>query len=101
MSSANIQASRAVFMPYIGGFPAYIERCEAVVKNGLRGLSPRLMVIAGRRRARLNPKPLRRRCAGSAHTPDNTTRSRFLIEGLMHWREPAFRSPVAKRRPLI
>jgi cyclohexanone monooxygenase len=26
-------------MPYIGGFPAYIERCEAVVKNGYEGFS--------------------------------------------------------------
>jgi len=36
---ANIPGKPRVFMPYIGGFPAYIERCEAVVKNGYEGFS--------------------------------------------------------------
>ena len=31
---ANIPGKPRVFMPYIGGFPAYIERCEAVVSAG-------------------------------------------------------------------
>ena len=35
---ANIPGKPRVFMPYIGGFPAYIERCEAVVRRRLRGL---------------------------------------------------------------
>ncbi len=34
---ANIPGKPRVFMPYIGGFPAYLERCEAVVKNGYEG----------------------------------------------------------------
>ena len=36
---ANIPGKPRVFMPYIGGLPAYIERCEAVVKNGYEGFS--------------------------------------------------------------
>ncbi|MEA2851467.1 MAG: hypothetical protein QOE02_1486, partial [Rhodospirillaceae bacterium] len=36
---ANIPGKPRVFMPYIGGFPAYIERCETVVKNGYEGFS--------------------------------------------------------------
>ena len=36
---ANIPGKPRVFMPYIGGFPAYIERCEAVVKNGYEGFA--------------------------------------------------------------
>jgi cation diffusion facilitator CzcD-associated flavoprotein CzcO len=36
---ANIPGKPRVFMPYIGGFPAYIERCEAVVRNGYEGFS--------------------------------------------------------------
>jgi hypothetical protein len=39
---ANIPGKPRVFMPYIGGLPAYIERCEAVVAKGLRGLRARL-----------------------------------------------------------
>ena len=35
---ANIPGKPRVFMPYIGGLPAYIERCEAVVRRRLRGL---------------------------------------------------------------
>jgi cyclohexanone monooxygenase len=34
---ANIPGKPRVFMPYIGGLPAYIERCEAVVKGGYDG----------------------------------------------------------------
>ena len=36
---ANIPGKPRVFMPYIGGFPAYIERCEAVVRNGYEGFA--------------------------------------------------------------
>jgi cyclohexanone monooxygenase len=36
---ANIPGKPRVFMPYIGGFPAYLERCEAVVKNGYEGFA--------------------------------------------------------------
>src|SRR5436190_1899249 len=36
---ANIPGKPRVFMPYIGGFPAYIERCEAVVKAGYEGFA--------------------------------------------------------------
>ena len=36
---ANIPGKPRVFMPYIGGFPAYIERCEAVVKDGYEGFA--------------------------------------------------------------
>jgi cyclohexanone monooxygenase len=34
---ANIPGKPRVFMPYIGGLPAYIERCEAVVAKGYEG----------------------------------------------------------------
>jgi cyclohexanone monooxygenase len=36
---ANITGKPRVFMPYIGGLPAYIERCEAVVAGGYEGFS--------------------------------------------------------------
>ena len=36
---ANIPGKPRVFMPYIGGFPAYAERCEAVVRNGYEGFA--------------------------------------------------------------
>ena len=36
---ANIPGKPRVFMPYIGGLPAYIERCEAVVANGYEGFA--------------------------------------------------------------
>jgi cyclohexanone monooxygenase len=36
---ANIPGKPRVFMPYIGGLPAYIERCEAVVAAGYEGFS--------------------------------------------------------------
>ncbi len=36
---ANIPGKPRVFMPYIGGLPAYIERCEAVVARGYEGFS--------------------------------------------------------------
>ena len=36
---ANIPGKPRVFMPYIGGLPAYIECCEAVVKAGYEGFA--------------------------------------------------------------
>jgi cation diffusion facilitator CzcD-associated flavoprotein CzcO len=36
---ANIPGKPRVFMPYIGGLPAYIERCEAVVAKDYEGFS--------------------------------------------------------------
>jgi cyclohexanone monooxygenase len=36
---ANIPGKPRVFMPYIGGLPAYIEACEAVVAEGYRGFA--------------------------------------------------------------
>jgi len=34
---ANVPGKPRVFMPYIGGFPAYVERCEDVVAKGYEG----------------------------------------------------------------
>jgi cyclohexanone monooxygenase len=34
---ANVPGKPRVFMPYIGGFPAYRERCDAVAANGYEG----------------------------------------------------------------
>ena len=34
---ANVPGKPRVFMPYIGGFPAYIAKCEEVVANGYEG----------------------------------------------------------------
>jgi len=36
---ANIPGKPRVFMPYIGGLPAYIAACETVVKNGYEGFT--------------------------------------------------------------
>jgi cyclohexanone monooxygenase len=36
---ANMPGKPRVFMPYIGGFPAYIEKCEAVVKSDYEGFA--------------------------------------------------------------
>ena len=36
---ANIPGKPRVFMPYIGGLPAYIAACEAVVKNDYEGFA--------------------------------------------------------------
>jgi cyclohexanone monooxygenase len=34
---ANIPGRPRVFMPYIGGFPVYVEKCNEVMNNGLDG----------------------------------------------------------------
>jgi cyclohexanone monooxygenase len=38
-SGANIAGKPRVFMPYIGGFPAYVRKCEEVVANGYQGFA--------------------------------------------------------------
>ena len=34
---ANIPGKPRVFMPYVGGFPAYVKKCEEVVAAGYAG----------------------------------------------------------------
>ena len=36
---ANIPGKPRVFLPYFGGFPAYIEKCNEVVANGYEGFA--------------------------------------------------------------
>jgi len=36
---ANVPGKPRVFMPYIGGFPAYVERCEKVAAGGYDGFA--------------------------------------------------------------
>ena len=36
---ANVPGKPRVFMPYIGGFPAYVDRCDAVAANGYQGFA--------------------------------------------------------------
>ena len=36
---ANIPGKTRVFMPYIGGFPVYVEKCKEVVAKGYEGFS--------------------------------------------------------------
>ncbi len=38
---ANIPDKPRVFLPYIGGFPTYLKKCEAIVQNGYEGFSMR------------------------------------------------------------
>ena len=38
-TGANIEGKHRVFMPYIGGFPAYYEQCREVAEDGYRGFS--------------------------------------------------------------
>ncbi|MBY8976425.1 NAD(P)/FAD-dependent oxidoreductase [Rhodobacteraceae bacterium NNCM2] len=37
----NIAGKPKVFMPYIGGFPRYLEKCDEVVANGYEGFNRR------------------------------------------------------------
>ena len=48
---ANIPGRPRVFMPYIGGFPVYVQKCNEVMGAGLRGLRAR------RRRRASNAAP--------------------------------------------
>ena len=34
---ANVPGKPRVFMPYLGGLPAYIEKCDAVAAAGYEG----------------------------------------------------------------
>ena len=36
---ANVPGKPRVFMPYIGGFPAYVQKCEAVAASGYEGFN--------------------------------------------------------------
>ncbi|MBV1931520.1 MAG: NAD(P)/FAD-dependent oxidoreductase [Porticoccaceae bacterium] len=36
---ANIPGKERVFMPYIGGFPPYVEKCEEVAERGYEGFT--------------------------------------------------------------
>ena len=36
---ANVSGKPRVFMPYIGGFPAYVQKCDAVAANGYEGFT--------------------------------------------------------------
>jgi cyclohexanone monooxygenase len=36
---ANVPGKPRVFMPYIGGFPAYTQKCDAVAANGYEGFA--------------------------------------------------------------
>ena len=38
-TGANIPGKPSVFMPYVGGFPAYVEKCEQVVQEGYAGFA--------------------------------------------------------------
>ena len=38
---ANIPGKPRVFMPYIGGYPAYVQRCEEIEKKGYEGFELR------------------------------------------------------------
>ena len=48
---ANLPGRPRVFMPYIGGFPIYVERCNDVVTNGFEGFH-----IKGAVAANVQPK---------------------------------------------
>jgi cyclohexanone monooxygenase len=36
---ANVPGKARVFMPYIGGFPAYVQKCDEVAANGYQGFA--------------------------------------------------------------
>jgi hypothetical protein len=36
---ANVPGKPRVFMPYIGGFPAYVQKCDAVAANAYEGFA--------------------------------------------------------------
>jgi len=40
---ANIPGKLRMFLPYIGGYPAYVQKCNAVAASGYEGftLAPR------------------------------------------------------------
>ena len=36
---ANVPGKPRVFLPYIGGYPAYVQKCNAVAANGYEGFA--------------------------------------------------------------
>ena len=34
---SNIEGKPEIFMPYVGGFPAYVKKCEEISKSGYKG----------------------------------------------------------------
>ena len=42
---ANIEGRPRVFMPYIGGFPVYVDRCNDVMTRGYEGFLINLSLI--------------------------------------------------------
>ncbi|MBY0472330.1 NAD(P)/FAD-dependent oxidoreductase [bacterium] len=36
---ANVPGKARVFMPYVGGYPAYLQKCSEVARNGYEGFS--------------------------------------------------------------
>ena len=38
-NGANIEGKPRVFLPYVGGLPAYMQRCDAVAANGYEGFA--------------------------------------------------------------
>ncbi len=78
---ANIPGRPRVFMPYIGGFPVYVQKCNEVSERGLRGLRPR--------RAQRE----QRRAQGPPH--------RALARPARHRRDLAGRRCGGKRVPVI
>jgi cyclohexanone monooxygenase len=46
---SNVPGKKRVFMPFVGGLPAYIRKCEEVVSAGYRGFN---FTPAGRRESR-------------------------------------------------
>ena len=38
-AGANVPGKPRVFMPYIGGFPAYVQKCDAVAANAYEGFA--------------------------------------------------------------
>jgi cyclohexanone monooxygenase len=38
---ANVEGKARVFMPYLGGFPSYCQKCDEVVANGYEGFALR------------------------------------------------------------
>jgi hypothetical protein len=44
---ANVPGKPRVFMPYIGGFPAYVQKCDAVAANAYEGFALAELTWAG------------------------------------------------------
>ena len=42
---ANIPGKPRVYMPYLGGFPAYVQKCEDVAAKGYQGFTREITVM--------------------------------------------------------